>query len=76
MKVKVLHYLNGCDDPSEYGQIMDTFVFRSGVDLEKVKETVQRIWDEHEGEISYHDIVTEHFGKDLLDIVDSDEVVW
>lgn len=75
-KVKVLHYLNGSDDPSEHGQIMDTFVFPESADIEQIANDVQATWEESEGEKSYYDIITEKYGDVMLCIADSKEVVW
>ena len=76
MRVKVLHYLNGSDEPSEYGKIMDTFVFSESVDIEQIANDVQAIWEENEGQISYHDIIAEKYGDKMLDVIESKEVVW
>lgn len=76
MKVKVLHYLNGSDELSEYGKIMDTFVFPESVDIEQIAAEVQEIWEENEGQKSYCDIITEKYGDRLLGMVESKEVIW
>ena len=76
MKVKVLHYLNGSDEPSEYGQIMSTFVFPEDVDIEQIADDVQAVWEENEGELSYYDIITEKYGDKMLEVIESKEVVW
>lgn len=76
MKVKVLHYLNGSDEPSEYGKIMDTFVFKENANIERIAAYVQKVWEENEGQRSYYDIITENFGDKLLDVIESKEVVW
>lgn len=76
MRVKVLHYLNGSDEPSEYGKIMNTFVFPEDADIEQIANDVQAIWEENEGQKSYYDIITEKYGDKLLDVIESKEVVW
>ena len=76
MKVRVLHYLSGSDEPSEYGKIMDTFVFPESVDIKQIATEVQEIWEENEGEKGYYDIITEKYGDKLLDVIESKEVIW
>ena len=76
MRVKLLHYLNGSDEPSEYGKIMNTFVFPEDTDIEQIANDVQAVWEENEGELSYYDIITEKYGDKMLDVIESKEVVW
>lgn len=76
MRVKVLHYLNGSDEPSEHGQIMSTFVFPEDVDIEQIADDVQAVWEENEGQLSYYDIITEKYGDKMLEVIESKEVVW
>ena len=76
MKVKVLHYLNGSDEPSEYGKIMDAFVFKENANIERIADYVQKVWEENEGQKSYYDIIIENFGDKLLEVIESKEVVW
>ena len=76
MKVKILHYLNGSDEPSEYGKIMNTFVFPEDADIEQIANDVQAVWEENEGQLSYYDIITKKYGDKMLDVIESKEVVW
>ena len=76
MRVKLLHYLNGSDEPSEYGKIMNTFVFPEDTDIEQIANDVQAVWEENEGQLSYYDIITEKYGDKMLDVIESKEVVW
>ena len=76
MRVKLLHYLNGSDEPSEYGKIMNTFVFPEDTDIEQISNDVQAVWEENEGQLSYYDIITEKYGDKMLDVIESKEVVW
>lgn len=76
MRVKLLHYLNGSDEPSEYGKIMNTFVFPEDADIEQIASEVQAVWEENEGQLSYYDIITEKYGDKMLDVTESKEVVW
>lgn len=74
--VKLLHYLNGCDDQIEYKNIMDTYVFKAQANLEEIQLKVCEIWEAEEGERSYSDIITEFFGDLLIEVIETDEIIW
>lgn len=77
MNCKVLHYLNGCDEPDEYKSVMSTYVFKEDTDLDFVEKRVQEIWEENDGNIGYYDIIEEHFGDCLLCVVvEEKSVIW
>ena len=77
MNCKVLHYLNGCDEPDEYKSIMSTYVFKEDADLDFIEKRVQEIWEEKEGEIGYYDIIDEYFADQLLCVVTEEKsVIW
>ena len=71
MKVKVLNYLD-----ADYGNIMDTFVFKEEADIEEIKNTVQDIFEKECGERPYCDIMTELFGHLMLNVIENEDVDW
>ena len=71
---KVLEYLDGSD--RNYGRCMSTFLFDDEVDLEEVVKTVNSIWEQNEGTLSYHDIINDKFRKHLIDIKEIKSVIW
>lgn len=71
MKVKVLNFLD-----SDYGIILDTFVFTEEVDIEEVKEKVEEVFQEEQGQRPYCDIIIELYGHLMLEIVENEKVDW
>ena len=71
MKVKVLNFID-CD----YGNIMDTFVFTEDADIEEIKQTVERVFEEECGERPYCDIISERYENVLFDVIEREEVNW
>lgn len=71
MKVKVLNFLD-----YDYGNIMDTFVFAEDADLEEIKQTVNKVFQEEEGDRPYCDIVCELYGHLMFNVVEREEIDW
>lgn len=71
MKVKVLNFID-----YDYGNIMDTFVFVEDADIEEIKQTVERVFQEEEGQRPYCDIISELYENLLFDVIEREEVNW
>lgn len=71
MKVKVLNFID-----YDYGNIIDTFVFTEDADIEEIKETVERVFQEEEGIRPYYDIISELYGNLMFDVIEEDKVIW
>ena len=71
MKVKVLNFLD-----YDYGNIMDTFVFTEDADIEEIRKTVEKVFQEEEGDRPYCDIVNELYGHLMLNVIEREEVDW
>jgi hypothetical protein len=71
MKVKVLIFLD-----YDYGNVMDTFVFTEEADIEEIKKTVTKTFEEEEGDRPYCDIVNELYGHLMLNVIEREEFDW
>lgn len=71
MKVKILNFVD-----YDYGNIMDTFVFTEDADIEEIKRTVEKVFQEEEGQRPYCDIINELYGNLMLDVIEEDKVIW
>lgn len=71
MKVKVLNFLD-----YDCGNIMDTFVFTEDADIEEIKQTANKVFEEEEGSRPYYDIVNELYKNLLFDVIEREEILW
>ena len=71
MKVKVLNFVD-----YDYGNIMDTFVFTEDADIELIKQTVERVFHNEEGQRPYCNIIDELYGDLMFDVTERQEVDW
>ena len=71
MKVKVLNFID-----YDYGNVMDTFIFTEEADIEEIKRTVEKVFQEEEGQRPYCDIVNELYGNLMLEVIEEDKVNW
>lgn len=72
MKVKVLVFKD-----YDYGNIMDTYVFKEEADLEEIKHTVEYTYDVvEEGQRPYCDIIRELYGHLMLNVIEEKEIDW
>ena len=71
MKVKILNFVD-----YDYGNIMDTFVFTEDADIEEIKRTVEKVFQEEEGQRPYCDIINELYKNLMFDVIEEDKVIW
>ena len=71
MKVKILNFVD-----YDYGNIMDTFVFTEDADIEEIKQTVEKVFQEEEGQRPYCDIINELYENLMFDVIEEDKVIW
>lgn len=71
MKVKILNFVD-----YDYGNIMDTFVFAEEADIEEIKQTVERVFQEEDGIRPYCDIVNELYENLMFDVIEEDKILW
>jgi predicted transcriptional regulator YdeE len=71
MRVKVLNFLD-----YDNGNLMDTFVFTEDADIEEIRETVERIFQEEEGQRPYCDIINERYKNVMFDVFSREEIYW
>ena len=71
MKVKILNFVD-----YDYGNIMDTFVFTEDADIEEIKRTVEKVFQEEEGQRPYCDIINELYENLMFDVIEEDKVIW
>ena len=71
MKVKVLNFLD-----YDYGNVMDTFVFTEDADVEEIKQTINKVFEEEEGARPYCDIVSELYKNVMFDVTEREEILW
>ena len=71
MKVKVLNFID-----YDYGNIMDTFVFTEDADIEEIKRTVERVFQEEDGMRPYCDIIGELYANLMFDVIKREDIKW
>jgi len=71
MKVKVLNFLD-----YDNGNIMDTYVFTEDADIEEIKQTVEKVFQEEDGQRPYCDIINELYRNVMFDIIERQEFNW
>lgn len=70
MNVKILIFRN--DD----GEIFDVYAFREEADINEIKNTVEKTFEEECGERTIDEIVEEKYSDLLVGISEYEEVEW
>ena len=71
MKVKVMIFKD-----YDFGNIMDTIVFKEEADLVEIKEKVNEVFQSEEGERPYIDIIDELYGHLRVNVVENIDIYW
>ena len=71
MKAKILNFID-----YDFGNIMDTFVFKDDANIEEIKETVEKVFEDEGGQRPYCNIINEWYGDLMLQVIETHNVQW